>query len=48
LIGDGIPFFDKLDKDIALHLAEVNAYKSGMVALRYKVRRDRVESRNNT
>jgi dihydrofolate reductase len=39
LIGDGISFFDKLDKDIALHLAEVNAYKNGMVALRYEVRR---------
>ncbi|MEP7337246.1 MAG: dihydrofolate reductase family protein [Acidobacteriota bacterium] len=39
LIGDGIPFFDKLDRDIALHLAEVKAYKSGMVALRYEVRK---------
>ena len=39
LIGEGIPFFDKLDRDIALHLAEVKAYKSGMVALRYGVRR---------
>ena len=39
LIGDGISFFDKLDKDVALHLAEVKAYKSGMVALRYEVRR---------
>jgi dihydrofolate reductase len=38
LIGDGIPFFDKLDRDVALHLAEVKAYKSGMVALRYQVR----------
>jgi dihydrofolate reductase len=38
LIGDGISFFDKLDRDIALHLAEVKAYKSGMVALRYEVR----------
>jgi dihydrofolate reductase len=38
LIGDGIPFFGKLEKDIALHLAEVKAYKSGMVALRYEVR----------
>src|SRR6185503_1810305 len=38
LIGDGIPFFEKLDKDIALHLAEVKAYKSGMVELRYEVR----------
>ena len=39
LIGNGIPFFEKLDKDVALHLAEVKAYKSGMVALRYEVRR---------
>jgi dihydrofolate reductase len=39
LIGEGIPFFEKLDKDVALHLAEVKAYKSGMVELRYEVRR---------
>jgi dihydrofolate reductase len=38
LIGDGIPFFEKLDRDIALHLAEVNAYENGMVELRYEVR----------
>ena len=38
LIGDGIPFFDKLDRDIALHLMEVRAYKSGMMGLRYEVR----------
>lgn len=38
LIGNGIPFFDKLDNDVALHLSEVKAYKSGMVALRYEVR----------
>jgi dihydrofolate reductase len=25
LIGNGIPFFEKIDKDIALHLAEVKA-----------------------
>jgi dihydrofolate reductase len=37
LIGEGIPFFEKLDKDVALHLAEVKAYKSGMVELRYEV-----------
>jgi dihydrofolate reductase len=40
LIGEGIPFFEKLDSDIALHLAEVKAYKSGMVELRYEVRED--------
>jgi dihydrofolate reductase len=38
LIGDGIPFFGKVDRDIALHLAEVKAYKNGMVELRYEVR----------
>jgi len=38
LIGNGIPFFEKLDKDIALHLSEVKAYKNGMVELRYEVR----------
>ncbi len=38
LIGDGIRFFEKLHQDIPLHLAEVKAYKSGTVALRYQVR----------
>jgi dihydrofolate reductase len=42
LIGDGIPFFDQLDRDIALHLAEAKAYVSGMVELRYEVRRSPV------
>ena len=39
VIGDGIPFFDKLDRDVALHLTEVKAYKSGTVGLRYEVQR---------
>lgn len=39
LIGQGISFFDRLDKDVALHLVEAKPYKSGMVALRYEVRR---------
>ena len=38
LIGDGIPFFRQLDRDILLHLAEVKAYQSGTVELRYEVR----------
>jgi dihydrofolate reductase len=38
VIGDGIPFFGNIDRDIPLHLAEVKAYKSGMVELRYEVR----------
>jgi dihydrofolate reductase len=39
LIGEGIQFFEKIDKDVPLHLAEVKAYKTGMVELRYEVRR---------
>jgi dihydrofolate reductase len=39
VIGDGIRFFERLDKDVALHLAEVKAYQSGIVELRYEVRR---------
>ena len=38
LIGDGISFFDALDRDVALHLADVKAYRNGMVELRYAVR----------
>ena len=38
LIGDGVRFFEGLDRDIALHLTEVKGYTSGMVALRYEVR----------
>ena len=38
LIGAGVPFFARLDADIALHLAEVKAYESGMVELHYEVR----------
>jgi len=37
LIGEGIPFFETHDRDTALHLAEVKAYKSGMVELCYEV-----------
>jgi dihydrofolate reductase len=48
LIGDGIPFFDKLDRDIALHLTEIKAYKSGMVGLRYEVRGRRGEPAANS
>ena len=39
LIGEGISFFEKLEGDVALHLAEVKAYKSGMLELGYEVRR---------
>lgn len=40
LIGDGIPFFGALERDVPLHLAEVRAYKNGIVGLCYHVRND--------
>jgi dihydrofolate reductase len=43
LIGDGITFFEKLDRDVPLHLTEGKAYKSGMVALRYQVQKPRAD-----
>lgn len=43
LIGDGVRFFEQLGRDVALHLAEVKAYRSGTVALRYEVRGRRGE-----
>ena len=39
LIGDGVRFFDQLERDVALHLTEVKGYKSGTVGLRYEVRK---------
>lgn len=39
LIGDGISFFEGLDKDVPLHLLESHAYTSGMIALRYQVKK---------
>jgi len=48
LIGDGISFFEKLDRDVALHLTEIKGYKSGLVALRYEVRGHRSEPRTQS
>jgi hypothetical protein len=36
-VGAGIWFFESVGRDVPLHLAEVKAYRSGMVALRYEV-----------
>lgn len=44
LIGDGIAFFEKLDRDVALHLVQVKAYASGVVELRYEVPAPRTAS----
>lgn len=39
LIGDGIRFFEGLDRDVSLHLAETKAYHNGMIELRYEIRK---------
>jgi dihydrofolate reductase len=39
LIGEGIPFFGNLDRDVPLHLTAIKAYRSGIVELRYQVPR---------
>lgn len=44
VIGEGIPFFETLGRDVPLHLTEAKAYKSGMVALRYEV--EKTKSKN--
>lgn len=37
LLGEGIPFFDQIGKEQALHLKDVTAYKNGMVELCYEI-----------
>jgi len=39
ILGDGIPFFDQIGKEQALHLKNVTSYKSGMVELCYEIRK---------
>lgn len=39
VIGDGISFCQGLNRDVALHLVETTAYASGVVSLRYQVRK---------
>lgn len=39
VIGEGISFFEALGRDVPLHLLEVKAYKSGMIALRHEVKK---------
>ena len=38
ILGDGLPFFDHIAQEQALHLKDVTAYKSGMVELCYEIR----------
>jgi len=40
ILGDGTRFFDHIGKEQALHLKAVTAYKTGMVELRYEIKKD--------
>jgi len=39
ILGDGIPLYDHLGQEQALHLKNVTAYKNGMVELWYEVKK---------
>jgi len=39
ILGDGIPFFDHIGQEQALHLKDVTAYKSGIVELCYEIKK---------
>ena len=39
ILGDGMLFFDQIGQEQALHLANVTAYKNGMVELRYEIKK---------
>jgi dihydrofolate reductase len=40
ILGDGIPFFDQIGQEQALHLKDVTAFKNGMVELCYEIKKD--------
>jgi len=39
ILGDGLLFFDHIEREQVLHLKDVTAYKSGIVELCYQVRK---------
>jgi len=39
MLGEGTPFFDQIGQEQALHLKNVTAYKSEMVALCYEIKK---------
>ena len=36
ILGEGLPFFSNIEKELPLHLKDVTAYKNGMVELSYE------------
>jgi dihydrofolate reductase len=39
ILGDGLPFFDQVGQEQALHLQNVTAYQSGMVEICYEIKK---------
>lgn len=39
ILGDGLPFFDHIGRELPLHVKEVTAFKSGMVELWYEIKK---------
>lgn len=39
MLGDGLPFFDQVGQEQALHLKNVTAYKNGMLELCYEIKK---------
>jgi len=39
ILGGGLPFFDQIGKEQALHLIDVKPYKNGMVELHYEIKK---------
>lgn len=37
LLGDGVPFFDQIGRELPLHLKKVTAYRNGLVELNYQI-----------
>ena len=41
MLGDGLLFFDHVQRENALHLKDVTAYKNGMVELWYEIKKNK-------
>lgn len=39
ILGDGIPFYDHIGKELTLHLKDVITYKNGLVELWYEIKK---------
>lgn len=39
ILGDGLPFFDQIGQEKALHLKNITAYKNGVVELIYEIKK---------